>query len=178
MEFQVGDNVVHWTYGPGIIVQIDQKVITGKTTECYVVEIGEMTLWVPLGRADSGSLRPPTPAARFTELLEILRSPGRPLSSDRLERRNYLIEQVKRGTPEVICELVRDLSALKRTGKMNDHDKTILERSQKFLLTEWELVLSVPALQAEQTLHRLLEETNPKHSSTMHPDREGPGLSA
>jgi CarD family transcriptional regulator len=161
MEFQVGDSVVHWTYGPGIIVQIEKKDIMDKTTECYVVEIGEMTLWVPLSRADSGSLRPPTPASRFTELLEILRSPAQTLSSDRLERRIYLLEQLKSGTLEAICQLVRDLANLKRTGKMNDHDKIIFERSQKFLLTEWEIVLSVPANQAEQSLRHLLEEIDP-----------------
>jgi RNA polymerase-interacting CarD/CdnL/TRCF family regulator len=178
MQFQVGDSVVHWTYGPGIIVQIDKKVITGSKTECYVVKIGEMTLWVPLSRADSGSLRPPTPAAKFTELLKILRSPGQPLSSDRLERRTYLIGQLKGGTLEAICQLVRDLSTLKRTGKMNDHDKIILERSQKFLLTEWEIVLSVPANQAEQTLRQLLEENAPKPSISTPPDRKGSGRSA
>jgi CarD family transcriptional regulator len=177
MEFQVGDNVVHWTYGPGIVVQIDQKIIKGSTTECYVVEIDAMTLWVPLSRADSGSLRPPTPAARFTELHEILRGPGQPLSGDRLERRNYLKEQLKDGTLDAICQVVRDLWALKRTGKMNDHDKITLERSEKFLLTEWELVLSVPTIQAEQTLRQLLEETAPQPSTPAHSNRKGPGRS-
>lgn len=160
MQFQVGDSVVHGTYGPGVIVQVDQKVIAGSKTDCYVVKIDEITLWVPLNKADSGSLRPPTPAARFTELLKILGTPAQPLSRDRLERRTYLMEQLKGGTPEAICALVRDLSTLKRTGKMNDHDKIILERSLKFLLTEWEVVLSVPAHQAEQTLYRLLGETS------------------
>jgi RNA polymerase-interacting CarD/CdnL/TRCF family regulator len=161
MQFQVGDSVVHWTYGPGVIAQIDNKSIAGIVTECYVVEVGGMTLWVPINRADQGSLRPPTSASSFAEALKILASPGRPLASDRQERRTYLSEQLKSGTLEGICHLVRDITTLKLTGKMNDHDKIMLERSQKFLVSEWVMVLSVPASQAEQSLRRLLEETNP-----------------
>jgi RNA polymerase-interacting CarD/CdnL/TRCF family regulator len=171
MQFQVGDTVVHYSYGPGVIIQIDQKIIGGSKTDCYVVKIDEMTLWVPLSRAETGSLRLPTPAARFADLLEILVSPGQMLSSDRLERRNHLVEQFNGGTLEAICLLVRDLTTLKRTGKMNDHDKAILERSQKFLLTEWAIVLSVPVYQAEQTLRQLLEETALKPSAPTPPIR-------
>lgn len=161
MQYQLGEKVVHWTYGPGVIVQMDKKVIDGKSTECYVVKIGEMTLWVPFSRAASGSLRRPTPAAKFEELVEILRSPGQPLSDDRLERRNYLVEQLRAGSLDAICQVIRDLFRLKRTRKINDHDAVILDRSLKFLLTEWEIVLSVPAIQAEQTVRQLLEENNP-----------------
>ncbi len=176
MQFQVGESVVHSTYGLGVIVQIDQKVISGSATNCYVIQVGEMTIWVPLSRADAGILRPPTPAAAFTSLFEILRSPGQPLSSDRLERRTHLVEQLKDGRLEVICQLVRDLSALKRTGKLNDHDKTILERSERFLLSEWELVLSVPAFQAEKTMRDLLAETAPKLQHSPPPNSKKRGL--
>jgi CarD family transcriptional regulator len=159
MSFQIGDIVVHETYGPGVVVQIDHKAIEGRPTDCYVVNVTKMTVWVPLSRALSGSLRPPTPEPQFVELLEILRSPGQPLARDRLERRKNLVARLNSGTLEAVCFLVRDLTALKRTGKMNDHDKIILERSRNLLLGEWEIVFSIPSNQAEQTLRQLLEET-------------------
>jgi RNA polymerase-interacting CarD/CdnL/TRCF family regulator len=166
MSFDVGETVVHETYGPGLVIEIDQKAIEGKPTECYVVKMDEMTLWVPLQRASSGSLRPLTPAARFEDLFEILRSPGEPLSNDRLERRNNLSVRLKSGTLESICYLIRDLTTLKRTQKMNDHDTIILERSQKFLLAEWEIVLSIPISQAANQLRHLLEENAPKQPTS------------
>ena len=159
MQFQIGDSVVHTTYGLGVIVEIDQKVIAGNPTDCYVLEVGELTIWVPVKRGDSSSLRLLTPASRFGELFDILRSPSQPLASDRLMRRNYLVEQLKDGSLEAICQVVRDLTALKRSGKMNDHDKTILVRAEKFLLSEWEVVLSATALQAEQKLRQLLSDS-------------------
>ncbi len=161
MQFQVGENIVHTTHGLGVILQIDQKVINGTATHCYVVKIGEMTLWVPFSRVDTGVLRSPTPAAMFAGLFEILRSPGQPLSSDRMERRTHLEEQMKDGRLEMICRVVRDLTMLKRTGKMNDHDKIILERSERFLLNEWEVALSMPPFQAEKMLRELLAENYP-----------------
>jgi CarD family transcriptional regulator len=157
MQFKIGETVVHCTYGPGVIIETDQKVIEGDKTDCYVVKIDEMTLWVPFSRAESGSLRTPTSPAMFEDLFKILRSPAEPLSSDRLERRTHLVEQFKRGELESICQVVRDLATLKRTGKWNDHDKAMFERSQRLLLAEWEIVLAVTAGQAELSLRELLE---------------------
>jgi CarD family transcriptional regulator len=174
-HFKIGETVVHCTYGPGVIVEIDQKIIRGDQTDCYVVKIDEMTLWVPFSRAVSGSLRLPSSPARFERLFKILSSPAETLSSDRLERRTHLSELINSGKLEAICRLVRDLATLKRTGKLNDHDKLIYERSQRLLLGEWEIVLSVSVDQAEQMLHQLLEETiSPPAESQRHTEKSNP----
>ena len=86
MDFQVGDKVIHWTYGLGEIVELDEKVLSGRTTSYYVVRIGDMSIWVPVEQTNPDSLRPPTPANDFDQLFAILSSPGELLSEDRLER--------------------------------------------------------------------------------------------
>jgi RNA polymerase-interacting CarD/CdnL/TRCF family regulator len=156
MDFQVGDKVVHWVYGPGEVVQLDEKMIAGGTADYYVVRIAELTIWVPRNDAGPTSLRLPTPAGQFTKLFEILSSPPEPLPSDRFERKTHLLEQVRDGTIESICRVVRDLSFYKHTKKMNDVDNSILERAQKFLLDEWQFALSVPDKQAERELKQML----------------------
>lgn len=39
MDYKIGDKIVHWTYGLGTVVAIDQKDIDGVTQEYYVVEV-------------------------------------------------------------------------------------------------------------------------------------------
>ncbi len=156
MEFQVGDQVVHTVYGPGVIIQLDEKEIAGDTTVYYVVQVAELTIWVPRINAGSTSLRFPTPPGEFRKLFEILGATPEPLPADRLERKAHLLEQVRDGTLRSICRAVRDLSYYKISKKMNDIDALILERAKKFLLTEWQLALSVSEWQAEKDLKKIL----------------------
>jgi RNA polymerase-interacting CarD/CdnL/TRCF family regulator len=156
MQFQVGDKVVHWAYGPGEIVRLDEKELSGLTAEYYVVQIKDLTLWVPVEDTDNPSLRSVTPATQFEVLVEILTSPAEPLSQDRLERKNQLSEAMRDRTVESICRVIRDLSSFSQVKKLNDNDNAVFERARDMLLNEWTISLSVPFLQAQQTLHEIL----------------------
>jgi RNA polymerase-interacting CarD/CdnL/TRCF family regulator len=157
MAFHVGDQVIHWVYGLGEIIQLDEKKLFGHNDKYYVVQIDDITLWVPINESGERCLRFLTPARDFQKLFKILASPGEPLSPDRFERKTQLTERLKDGTLESICRVVRDLAFHKRTKKINESDKSILTRTRSFLLTEWSIVLSVPFHQAESELRNLLE---------------------
>jgi RNA polymerase-interacting CarD/CdnL/TRCF family regulator len=161
MDFQVGDKVVHWVYGPGEIINLEEKVLSGHTTLYYVVQVNDLTLWVPSDEQGKRSMRFPTPASEFEDLFVLLRSPGDPLPNDRLERKLELSERLKDGTLESICRVIRDLHLFRLTQKFNESDTSTLERAQKFLLSEWRISLSVPAAQAEKELKQLLSTNLP-----------------
>jgi RNA polymerase-interacting CarD/CdnL/TRCF family regulator len=165
MEFQVGDKVIHWTYGLGEIVELDEKVLAGQTTSYYVVRIADMSIWVPIDQVNGDSLRLPTPAHDFQRLFTILGSPGEPLSEDRLERKTQLQKKMRDGTLESICEVIRDLSFANNIKKLNENDAATLNRAKSLLLSEWGISLSVPMNQAEDALNSLLgrdSSTKPK----------------
>ena len=157
LSFQVGDQVIHWVYGLGEIIQLDEKVLSGQTGKYYVVQIRDLTLWVPLNGTGEHCLRFPTPARDFQKLFRILASPGEPLSPDRFERKTQLLELLRDRTLESICRLVRDLVYYKRIKKLNDNDNSILAHARELLLNEWSMALSVPVQQAEGELMNLLE---------------------
>lgn len=158
MEFRVGEKVIHWVYGLGEIIQLDEKVLSGKKTPCYVVQIRDLTIWVPSNGDGKKRLRRPTPADKFDKLFAILRSPSEPLSSDRAERKTQLVEKMEDGKVESLCRIVRDLSNYRKGKKLNDYEKSILERAEKLLLVEWNYSLFVPQAQAERELKHLLGE--------------------
>ena len=155
-SFQVGDEVIHWVYGLGEIIRIEEKVLFGHTEQYYVLQVRDLTLWVPLNETGERDLRWPTPESDFQNLFRLLASPGEPLSKERLARRNRLTALLKGRTLESTCRVVRDLVCHKRTNRLNENDTSILKRARNFLLNEWSATLSVPIYQAESELKILL----------------------
>lgn len=158
MEFQVGDKVVHWAYGVGEIIQFDEKILAGESVLYYVVQIRDLTVWVPIKQNGKQILRLPTPESEFEELFKILGSAGEQLSSDRLERKTQLNERLRNGTLESICRVIRDLAFHRQYKKLNDNDLSTLERAQNLLLEEWKLALSVSHAEAQQELNLYLKD--------------------
>jgi len=158
MNFHKGDTVMHWTYGIGQILNLEERALAGSKTIYYVVQVRDMTVWVPADGQVRSRLRAPTPKSRFQRLLAILSSPSEPLPEDRLERKNRLLELLADARPESLCQVIRDLSAYqKQKGRpMNDNDQMILKQSRNTLIGEWGFVLSITPAQAEHELHRLL----------------------
>ncbi|NJD60961.1 MAG: hypothetical protein C3F13_09495 [Anaerolineales bacterium] len=156
MSFRIGDNVIHCTFGLGQITQIEEKVINGKPERCYVVKMNDMTIWVPIDDPEQNSLRIPTPPDEFVKTLPILTSPNEQLLDDRLLRRKQLVDQLKDGQLASICRVVRDLSYYKRSSKLNDQEKSILDRAVKSLLTEWIFSLGTTQNQAHEAMESML----------------------
>jgi RNA polymerase-interacting CarD/CdnL/TRCF family regulator len=173
MNFYKGDMVMHWTHGMGQIVNLEERALAGAKAVYYVVQIRDMTVWVPADSKVGSRLRPPTPKSRFQRLLAILSSPSEPLPEDRLERKTRLQELLQDSRPESLCRLIRDLSAYQKqlAKPMNDNDQMVLKQARNTLLGEWGFVLSITQAQAEHELHRLLT-SQPLEQSSM-PAEEG-----
>ena len=167
MNFYKGDMVMHWTHGMGQIVNLEERALAGAKAVYYVVQIRDMTVWVPADSKVGSRLRPPTPKFRFQRLLAILSSPSEPLPEDRLERKTRLQELLQDGRPESLCRVIRDLSAYQKqlAKPMNDNDQMVLKQARNTLLGEWGFVLSITQAQAEHELHRLLTSQPPEENS-------------
>jgi RNA polymerase-interacting CarD/CdnL/TRCF family regulator len=159
MNFREGDPVMHWTYGFGEVLRLEEREISGQTTLYYAVQVRDMTVWVPADDNLKSRLRPPTPQARFKRLLAILSGPAEPLPEDRQERKLRLLELLNDGSTESLCQVIRDLFAYRRGKALNDNDQALLKRSQSALLGEWGFVLSVTQAQADLEMNRLLTPT-------------------
>jgi RNA polymerase-interacting CarD/CdnL/TRCF family regulator len=156
MDFHEGDPVMHWTYGFGKVIRLEERDLSGANVLYYAVQIKDMTVWVPADGKLGTRLRPPTPEAGFKKLVSILSSPGNPLPEDRMERKAHLSEMLKDGRAESLCQIIRDLSASQKIKSLNDSDQMLLKQAQNAILGEWGFALSITPAQAELELHRLL----------------------
>ncbi len=157
MGFQIGDKVIHSNFGFGEIIKIEEKTINGRMENCFVVQMSDMTIWIPIEDSGQTTLRAPTSPEEFIETLPILSSPTENLVEDRVLRKKQLSDRLNDGRLSSICRVVRDLSSYQRQTKLNDQEKSILERAVKSLLTEWTFSLGTTQLQARQAMESLLQ---------------------
>ncbi len=158
MDFQVGDTVMHWSYGLGQIIAKEERRVNEQNKLYYVVKIQELSVWVPVDAMLAGRLRRPTSASAFQRLFAILSGPSQSLPDDRRERRSSLHARMAGGDAESICHVIRDLSALRKAKALNDDDNATLKRARSLLLGEWGYSLKIPPGQAEDGLGQLLEQ--------------------
>ncbi len=161
MNFREGDPVMHWTYGLGKVIRLEERALSGQKSMYYAVKIGDLTVWVPADGNLGSRLRPPTSQAGFKKLLAILSGPGEPLPDDRQERKIHLLELLRDGRAESLCRVIRDLTAYRQVRALNENDQALMKRAQNALLGEWGFALSVTPAQAEVEMHRLLTAGSP-----------------
>jgi RNA polymerase-interacting CarD/CdnL/TRCF family regulator len=156
MNFHTGDMVMHWTYGIGQIVDLEERALFGSKMLYYGVHVQDLTVWVPADANVKNRLRSPTPKDQFKQLLSILSGSSEPLPENRLERKTHLQKRMKDTSVESLCQVIRDIYSYKKAQPLNDNDTMVLKQALKILLGEWEFVLSVTQAQANLELHHLL----------------------
>ena len=156
MKFHEGDTVVHWTYGLGQIICLEERDLRGSKTLYYAVQIRDLTVWVPSDGELKHRLRAPTSKSGFEKLFAILSNPGEALPDDRQERRTRLLELLKDGCAQSLCRIISGLHAYRKIRPLNESDQSILKQSRTALLGEWGFVQSITPAEAEHELHHWL----------------------
>lgn len=152
--FHRGDAVMHWTYGLGSVVRLENRELLGQKMLYYAVQVGDMTVWVPNDDQLPIRLRRPSTRGQLPKLRTLLSKPGVPLPQDRHERKTMLLEMLKDGRAESLCKVIRSLVVFAKNHPLNDNDQALLKRAQTALLAEWSHALSVTPDQIEQQLQR------------------------
>jgi len=163
--YKVGDIVVHWTYGSGKIIAVDDKGLPGEPCFYYVIEGSEQTLWVPVDENGSSSLHLPTSRSGFKLLINILRSQGEKMSNNPYQRQDQLEERMQKASPKDLCLVIRDLTYRSHRGKLSDNDLRVLNHAQRYLLNEWELSLGTPRGDARCEMEWILKETRARQNT-------------
>ena len=156
MGFQIGDWVVHCIHGLGQVLAIEERTNNNRTALYYMVQLTDLTIWVPADENQNSRLRFPASEDEFRRLLSTLTDPAEPLPDDRCQRNLQLLEMLRDGSVESLCRVLRNLSAHRRHRTWSEYDSALMNRAQKALIGEWSFILSIPRLDAEVELQRLL----------------------
>lgn len=155
--FNVGDKLVHPTYGAGTIIDIQEKQIRDEQRTYYVINLlsQDGTLMVPVTRASELGLRQPT--AKPKHMLQILVSEPVLLSDNHRERQEAISVDLRSGSVSKISRAVRDLSHRDVVGRLTEADLRLYRKAQELLAGELALSFGVDVEAARDQVSSVLE---------------------
>lgn len=159
-RFEVGDFVVHPAYGVGRVVEIEEKEFSAKGIHLYYkVTLPKRTVWIPVEANGSLGLRPATDKRELDRYRRLLKSPPIPMIKNHHRRHLDLVSRLKQGSFQVLCEIVRDLTAWGRRKPLGPSDAAILHKTQESLYQEWATAAGVSIAEAGKEVQSLLQVT-------------------
>lgn len=164
MQFKVGDCIVHPYHGVGHIVRLSEKYFSGEKPRVYYeVNTTKSTIWIPVEGYRTSGLRLLTAKndlARYRRLLT-----SRPAALDKDYRKRHLeyAESLKRGSFQIICEIVRDLTAQSWRKSLGEGDSAWLRKARSALYEEWAASSGISLGEAMDEVEALLLETRKKY---------------
>lgn len=158
MDFRSGDDVVHPNYGVGNIVRLEERRLAEpQARQYYVLAFGKTTVWMPVDNGGSSALRLVTAPCDLDRYRTLLKSRPVELDRDYKKRRLDINEQLAHGSFQVVCEIVRDLTALGWHRTMNEIDASLLKKVRANLWQEWATSTGQPLPEAILEVTALLQ---------------------
>ena len=160
MQFKVSDLVVHSTYGVGRIVEIEEKMFSEKGTRLYYkITLPKRTVWIPVEAQEARGLRLVTVKSELDQYRTLLKSPPVALHKNHYWRHLELVSRLKQGSFQVVCEVVRDLTAWSWRKPLGQTDTSTLQKTRESLYQEWATAAGVTVVEAIKEVEALLRTT-------------------
>lgn len=157
MQLKVGDQIVHPAYGLGQIVNIEQKQFSEKGTRLYYkITLPKRTVWIPVEMYQAIGLRLITAESDLDRYRALLTSPPAPLNEIYHRRHLELATRLKEGSFQVLCEVVRDLTAWSWRKPLGQADTATLQKARENLHQEWAAAAGISVPEAVKEIDALL----------------------
>lgn len=166
MPFNVDDRVVYPAFGVGRIVALVTKSFYEAESDLYYEVMGERsTVWVQVNESAARGLRRLTRQYELAYYREVVGRRPVSLNQDHRQRQLNMRSQLKLGTMEGLCEMVRDLSARSWARPLTATDSMALRQSREALCEEWAAADGVTLPQAAAELTALLLGSRHKYKA-------------
>jgi len=154
MGFKVGDRVVYPHHGAAVIKKKETRVVNDEKVDYFVLQMahGDLTLSVPVNKADEVGMRPPISVEDVEDVLRLLgkRDVREPSNWSRRFKNHQ--EKLKSGDVYQVAEVVRNLALRESARGLSAGEKSMLERARVILASELSIAWNVPE---DEALDRL-----------------------
>ena len=159
MGFKVGDRVVYPHHGAAVIKKKQSMEVGGEKKDYFVLQMahGDLTLSVPVDKADEVGMRPPISVEDVEDVLRLLgkRDVREPSNWSRRFKNHQ--EKLKSGDVYQVAEVVRNLALREQARGLSAGEKSMLERARGILVSELSFALDVTEEQALDKLNAGLQ---------------------
>ena len=145
MAFDVGDRVVYPHHGAAVIKKREKRKVNGSSTEYLVLEMahGELTLSVPVDKADDVGMRPPIGKEEVEDLFELLGKKDIREPANWSRRFKNHQEKLKSGDVYQVAEVVRNLALRDQAKGLSAGEKSMFVKARSVLVSELSFALDV-----------------------------------
>jgi CarD family transcriptional regulator len=158
VKFKKGETVIYPQHGACIVVGTKKMEAFGAMQEYLILKtvINEMTLSVPVLKAEEVGVRPPVSPDELDDLVSVLAKPDPRVPSNWSRRFKNHQEKLKSGDVYQVAEVVRNLAARNRDASLSAAERTMYDRARINLVSEIAPALKVSAEEAERFLDEAL----------------------
>lgn len=140
--YNIGDKIAYPMHGAGIIEDIEEKKIMGRTNRYYVllVPFGDMKIMVPCESCDKIGIRDIMSKGEMERVFKILSEESTVMSDNWNRRYRDNMEKLKTGELRDVAEVVRNLMRTDEIKKLSMGEKKMLGNAKQILISEVILV--------------------------------------
>jgi CarD family transcriptional regulator len=157
--FQVDQKVVYPSQGVGIVKSIEEKEFKKENVPYYVIylEVSDMTIMVPVGKAEELGIRSIVPRDEALRALELIGEDYEPIPSDWKLRYQTNLDLLKKGSVQDIAMIVRSLYHRSKVKELPILERKLYDSALKLLEDEVSYSLRKPREEVENLIFTRLE---------------------
>ncbi|GMO23798.1 MAG: transcriptional regulator [Termitinemataceae bacterium] len=158
-KYKIKQRIVYPSQGVGLITTIEEREFHGEKVPYYKVylEVTDMTIMIPVNRADELGLRPVVPAEDAQKALEFISQDFEQSTADWKMRYQMNMELLKKGTILDIADIVRSLYHRSKVKELPIMERKLYESARKLFEEEIALALKKSRSDVEVIIHNHLE---------------------
>ncbi|MDR2662093.1 MAG: CarD family transcriptional regulator [Treponema sp.] len=157
--FQVNQKIVYPSQGVGVIQAIEKKVFKNEKIPYYRIylEVSDMTIMVPVERAEGLGIRAIVPRDEALRALELIAEDYEPIPSDWKLRYQMNLDLLKKGSVSDIATIVRSLYHRSKVKELPILERKLYDSALKLLEDEISFSLRKPREEVEELIFNRLE---------------------
>ncbi|MDR1618663.1 MAG: CarD family transcriptional regulator [Treponema sp.] len=157
--FQVDQKVVYPSQGVGVVKSIEEKDFKKEKVPYYVIylEVSDMTIMVPVDKAEDLGIRPIVPKDEALRALELIGEDYEPIPSDWKLRYQTNLDLLKKGSVQDIAMIVRSLYHRSKVKELPILERKLYDSALKLLEDEISYSLRKPREEVENLIFTRLE---------------------
>jgi CarD family transcriptional regulator len=156
--FQIGDKIVYPMHGAGVIEAFEEKEILGEKQFYYVMNIRNMQVMVPRGKASGLGIRQVVDLGILENVLKGFNLEESDTTLNHNQRYRINMNKMKSGNIYEGAQVIRDLMRIGKKKTIGTGDKMMLDNARQILISELVLVKGIDQEQAVDLLNQFINE--------------------
>ena len=159
LQYRVGQQLVYPLQGVGQVRNIEERPFRDRTLLYYVVylEVSDMTIMVPVDRADELGIRAIVPRAEARSALALIGEDYEPIPTDWKLRYQMNLDLLKAGAVSDIATVVRALYHRSRIKELPILERKLYDNARSLLVDELSFSLGKDKAKVEELINSRLE---------------------